>query len=148
MTRRTRRLLLLALPAGLALALACAWLLWPRTAITRANAEKIQVGLTLAEVEAILDGPARDESTGPVNLDVAEGLEGAEWELFDPQRVRLWVVSLVRPPGTPRPLEWQSNEVVLRVRFDPEGRVAECDAFPMRRVDEGPLDRLRRWLGL
>jgi hypothetical protein len=60
---RTRRLLLFAVPAGLAVALIAAWLLWPRTAITRENAEKIQVGMTLAEVEAILGGPARDDQS-------------------------------------------------------------------------------------
>jgi hypothetical protein len=52
MTRRTRRLLLLALPAGLAVALVAAWLHWPRpSAITRENAAKIRAGMTLAEAE-------------------------------------------------------------------------------------------------
>src|ERR1700722_14790543 len=45
--------------------------LWaqPRTAITRENAAKIQVGMALTEVEAILGGPARDESSGPLFVD-------------------------------------------------------------------------------
>jgi hypothetical protein len=68
MTRRSRRLLI-ALPVAVVLTLALAWLLWPRMAITRDNAAKITVGMTLAEVEAILGGPARDETTGPVTLD-------------------------------------------------------------------------------
>jgi hypothetical protein len=52
---------------GVALATgATAWLLWPRTAVTRENAPKVRVGMPLAEVEAILGGPARDEATGPV----------------------------------------------------------------------------------
>src|SRR5436309_534757 len=44
-------------------------LLWwyfapPASAINRANALKIKPGMTLAEVEAILGGPARDELGG------------------------------------------------------------------------------------
>lgn len=41
------------------------WWLWPReqSAITRANAEKIHVGMTLAEVQAILGGPPRMEGS-------------------------------------------------------------------------------------
>lgn len=61
-----RRLLLLALPVGLLVLAIGVGLLWPRTAITRENAAKIEPGMTLAEVEAKLGGPARDETTGPV----------------------------------------------------------------------------------
>ena len=64
MTRR--RVLLLGLLATAVGVAAAAWLLWPRTAITRENAAKVREGMTLAEVEAILGGPARDETTGPV----------------------------------------------------------------------------------
>src|SRR6266478_2347267 len=65
MRSRTRRLLLLAL-ATVAVLVAGVCLLWPQSAITRENAEMIWEGMTLAEVEAILGGPARDETTGPV----------------------------------------------------------------------------------
>jgi outer membrane protein assembly factor BamE (lipoprotein component of BamABCDE complex) len=67
MTRR--RLLLFALIAVAVVLAVGVWLLWPRTAITRENAAKIQAGMTLAEVEAILGGPARDEMTGRVLSD-------------------------------------------------------------------------------
>jgi hypothetical protein len=41
------------------------WLVWPQpSAITRENYECIQTGMTRADVEAILGGPARDETTG------------------------------------------------------------------------------------
>ena len=68
-----RRLLLFALLAGLLVLGVGVWLLWPRTAITRENAGKIQVGMTLAEVEAIFGesgaatprGQARPGTTGP-----------------------------------------------------------------------------------
>jgi hypothetical protein len=40
------------------------WTLWPRSAITLQNMKRIKAGMTLAEVEQILGGPARDESSG------------------------------------------------------------------------------------
>jgi hypothetical protein len=55
MTRR--RFLFLSLAAAVVALAIGVWLLWPRTAITRENAEKIRLGMTLAEVEAILGGP-------------------------------------------------------------------------------------------
>jgi hypothetical protein len=57
-----RRLLILAVAGTVVMLAVGAWLFWPRTAITRENAAKIQRGMTLAEVEAILGGPARDET--------------------------------------------------------------------------------------
>jgi hypothetical protein len=65
MTLRARRQLLFSFSASLAVALVVAWLLWPRTAITRENAAMIRPGMTRGEVEAILGGPPRDETTGP-----------------------------------------------------------------------------------
>jgi hypothetical protein len=64
MTRR--RLRLLGLVVAFAVLGAGVWLFLTRTAITRENFEMIQVGTTLAEVETILGGPERDESTGPL----------------------------------------------------------------------------------
>jgi hypothetical protein len=148
MTRRTRRLLLLGLPAIVAVALVTAWLLWPRMAITRENAAKVQLGLTLAEAEVILGGPARDETTGPVNLDPAATSDAVEQAWVTEKVVRVWEDALDRQDDTPRSLWWKSNNVALRVRFDPQGCVSESLAFPMRRVDESPLAMLHRWLGL
>ncbi len=80
----TRRRLLLFAVVAVALALAGGvWLLWPRTALMRENAAKIRAGMTLAEVEVILDGPARDETHGagyfriPPLCDL--GVERREW---------------------------------------------------------------------
>jgi hypothetical protein len=135
MGRRTRRLLLLALPAVLALGLV-AWLLWPRTAITtitEQNAEKIREGMTVAEVEAILGGPGRSESPGRF-------LPAMSNEQFREIAIRF-------RPAEPHS-EWQSNQVRVLVRFDPEGRVQEWTCFPVRRESESPVDMLRRRLGL
>ena len=133
MGRRTRRLLLLALPAVLALGLV-AWLLWPRTAITtitEQNAEKIREGMTVAEVEAILGGPGRSESTGRF-------IPAMSNEQFREIAIRF-------RPAEPHS-EWQSNQVRVLVRFDPAGRVQEWTCFPVRRESESSVDMLRRWL--
>ncbi len=139
MSRRTRRTLLLALPVTLGMIAAALWLLWPRTAITRENAARIQPGMTRADVEALLGGPARDDTTGPVARE-----DPPEFAPPDAQgrRFRITLIDL-RPH-----LEWHSDEVQVWVHVDAEGRVTDCRAFPMRRTDESLLDRLRRWLGL
>ena|ERR1700730_13070060 len=118
MTRR--RLLLFGLLGG-SLAFAGAWVLWPRTAITRENAERIQVGMTVQEVEAILGGPARDET---------------------PKRQRLVWIQSVRPD-----LEWNSDQVSVWVHLDADRRVTSCHAIPVPPA-QSPLDMLRRWFGL
>jgi hypothetical protein len=145
---RTRRLLLACLPAA-AVALAVgAWLLWPRTAITRENAAKIHKGMTRAEVKAILGGPPRDESSGPVDLDEPD--DGIP-DLIRDARLRQWIDGALRahfdPEGGER-AAWQSNQVAVYIWWDAAGTVESCDCFPMRRAPEGPLEVLRRWLGL
>jgi hypothetical protein len=97
-----------------------AWLLWPRTAITRENAARIQVGMTVAEVEEILGGPARDET---------------------PKRPLVVKIQNVHPDR-----EWNSDQVSIWLHLDAEGRVRECRAIPV--PPKAPLNRLRRWLGL
>jgi outer membrane protein assembly factor BamE (lipoprotein component of BamABCDE complex) len=122
MTRR--RLLvfgLLATMTGLGVLGVGGWLLWPRTAITRENAAKIREGMTLAEVEAILGGPPRDETTGPIRFDE---------------------VTPVRDESR----KWWSDRVCIQVIFDENGRVMNADSDSLHRV--GPLDMLRRWLHL
>jgi hypothetical protein len=138
MTQCTRRRLLLALPVALAVLLACAWLVWPRTAITRENAEKIQVGMTIAEVEALLGGPARTENTGPVVLDIEA--PGASEAMGQPDgSERADCVRLRR---------WASDTVTIDLCLCREGRVVAVRVTPMLRESESPLDLLRRWLGL
>jgi hypothetical protein len=142
MTRRTPRLLLFGLTAAVLAIMLAAWALWPRTAITRENADKIRMGMTLAEVEAILGGPARDESTASLtddNLDME--LVGIPEILFDATCDGEMV------PASNRKL-WISDSVVVRVCFDAEGRALCNESVPVRRAELSPLDRLRRWLGL
>jgi hypothetical protein len=124
------------------------WLLWPCTAITRANAAKIQNGMTRVEVLTLLGGPPRDESTGPLGLDHPEE---ADSDPMHQARLRQWIDCTLRadfePDGGPRG-KWQSNQVVIYIWWDVAGNVESCDVFPMRRAPESPLAMLRRWFGL
>jgi hypothetical protein len=131
MLSRPRRLLVLAV-VGAAVALAVG-LLWPRTAITRANAERIRVGMALAEVEAILGGPARVETTGPTDVD------------WDGPLDRIFSLPGSAPGTTV--CEWQSDHVLVTVWLGTDGRADWVTVHPMCRAYEGPLALLRRWLG-
>jgi hypothetical protein len=145
---RKRRLLLACLPAAVVALAVGVWLLWPRTAITRENAEKIQPGMTLAEVEAILGGPARDESTGrPTERDddpgaagpSGRGVIGFEWTLGPPL-----------PDGNPSDLRrmWATDHLMVVVDFNGRGHVTAKRTFRTHPVRGTLLDTLRRWLGL
>jgi hypothetical protein len=142
MSRRTRRLLLFGLFAGLVVALVAAWLLWPRTAITRENAAKIQKGMTLAEVETILGGRARNEATGTLSVDVADA-DPAEMS----QR-RLRARALAGAWNGQGAAVWQSDSVIIWVEFDEAEQVARAHSVPLRREPDSICVMLRRWLRL
>jgi hypothetical protein len=139
-----RRLLLFGLLAVAVVLATGSWLLWPRTAITRENAAKIQVGMTLAEVEAILGGPARSDMTGPCVVDLDDR---DERDLLALQQ-RRYILLVLAIRGEDRYRLWQSDAVELFVQCDHRGRVTTCDTTPMRRAEESPIDMLRRWLRL
>jgi hypothetical protein len=140
MSRRTRHLLSLSLPVLVALA-AAAWLLWPRTAITRENFDRIEVGMTLAEVEAILGGPPREEATGP--FVPRDGDPDSVWITHE-----FMVIIGPGAPAFPADRGWAAHSLLVWVTFDAEGRVSAKNCLPVRRATEPLLDRLRRWLGL
>jgi hypothetical protein len=123
-------------------------LYWPRaTAITRANAAAIQKGMTLAEVEAILGGPPRDETTGPVEVDLSDG--NALVMFLTNQRRGGWLSpdDLLQHAG--RSIRtWQSDRTLVLVYLDADQRVLDVSTTPMRRTEEGVLAMLRRWLHL
>jgi hypothetical protein len=144
-------------------ALACAvWLYSTRTAITEDNAVRIKPGMTLAEVEAILGGPARLESTGPLAAELPweDGDDDASHELREavapmwfrdgpggPRRLAWTNIPGVRRPE-PRARFWESNQEQIRVEFDEDGRVVRCEWQAVRRVYDHRLDPVRGWLGL
>jgi len=120
-----RRLLLFGLLAGLITLAVGGWMLWPRpSAITSENAAKIQVGMTLAEVEVILGAQARREL---------------------PPGGLVTTIGPVVPDAW-----WQSEDALVWIYLD-SGRVAEihCVDGPS---DLDPLSLippwLRRWLRL
>jgi hypothetical protein len=142
-SRPRRRFLVLAV-VGTAVALAVGvWLIRPRTAITVENAARIQPGMTLAEVEAILGGPARDERTGFTQLDLSAA-EPAEVR----RRRRCAMMIGLAGNGEGAPI-WRSDFALILVdTIDDEEHVTATYVVPLRPEREPPLDRLRRWLGL
>jgi hypothetical protein len=135
MTAR-RRLLVFGLLATLTGLGVGGWLLWPRTAITRENAARIQNATTMADVEAILGGPARDERTGQTEPDTKDDLESMLVEL----ELLVWDTRLTSV--------YESDEVKVFLALDSQGGVKEWCFLPMRRVRENPLEMLRRRLHL
>jgi hypothetical protein len=120
MTRRTRRLLLLGLAIGMAgIAVAVAlWLL--RSPVNRDNFAKIEEGMALAEVEALLGGPGQRilVRTGDTGRGI---LHGRTWR------------------------RWEAGDVVITLSFDADDNVVGKSIDEWR---TSSLDRLRRWLGL
>ncbi len=134
-----RRLLVFGLPVALVVLCVGGRVLWPRTAIRFENALKIREGMTLAEVETLLGGPARDETTGPVVPEDAMDAPAG------------WLVLTKRPPAgwaQPEPRYWRSDRLTVATWFDAEDRVVVHAVLFMRRADESPLDILRRWVRL
>jgi hypothetical protein len=103
------------------------WLVWPSaSAINELNAARIQTGMTLAEVEAILGGPARDETGG----------RGG---------------GLVTPIGSRHfpqgpDAAWTSEDCAVSVYLR-EGRVYFTEAAPVFIFEDTLLRRVRRWIG-
>src|SRR5258708_4540691 len=117
---RKRIPLALSLVACLALlAYAALWLLSSQPGISRANYERIQVGMTQQEVERLLAGPPRpDPWTVP--------FEGGVAQIGHTPRV------------------WADDDAGIRIDFDKEGRVAVTQWAPRR---ESWWNRVRAWIG-
>jgi len=112
-----------------------------RSAINAENAAKIQVGMDLATVEALLGGPARDESTGRLTTD--ETQNDAEGVFA----VKMWRVYMSADMSQ-RAQYWSSDEFIVHVDFNELGLVVHVETLRVRRVAEWPWAKLRRWLRL
>jgi hypothetical protein len=116
MTGKKRRTLLVLVLLG-SVAAGIAFVAWPRSAINAATAARIEKGMTLAEAEAILGGPPRDESSGPIILfqdDSSKAqAEGIVDVMYNPPftSFRKGVVQANRPV-------WMSNQRIVLVRLD------------------------------
>lgn len=127
-----RRVPLIVLPPVLAAAAVCAAMVWPRpSAITRENEARVHEGMTRDELAAILGGPPRDESTGPTDCD-PNGLTHA------PGRPA--------PPSVRTISEWISDELMIRVAFDADGRAEWISTCPLRRTYPGVLPTVHHWV--
>jgi hypothetical protein len=137
-----RRVLLFGLPAATVAGLLVAWLLWPRTAITQENAARIEPGMTLAEAEALLGGPARCDATGPYNVNPAD-FAGDPW---CPRQEE----ALTRKDGEVIGWQrsWATDNTLVVVRFDRGNRVTEVVYGPVTPVQRDLLRLIRRWLRL
>jgi hypothetical protein len=125
LTMTPRRLLLLALPSVIVLLGIVGWLLWPAqatTTITRENAERIENGMAIEQVEKILGGPARDETTGPTRIFCATVPENV---------TSYW---------------WMTDQLFVVACCDNDARVVYCECRPAHRVHEGFFEMLRRML--
>jgi hypothetical protein len=126
------RLLLIGLVALLCCAVVVI-ILRPGEAITPANAKYIQPGMTVAEVEELLGGAARNESNLP---DDFPGNDFVEDNLgFGKEDNRRWI----------------SKRYVVIVSFDASGHVRKSDVFGVgnRPVSiEDLWDRIGRLVGL
>jgi hypothetical protein len=125
---KRRRLLLFGLLGLLALLGVGVWMVWSsQSAITVENGDKIRVGMTRAEVEAILGGPEQNETSGWITFDGEGGI----------------ILKDKVSPGI-----WASDRVFIHVTFDDNGLVSDSNCSPCRPA-RGLADRLlRRWLGL
>jgi hypothetical protein len=127
-----RRFLLFALLSVLVVAAVFVAMVRPRpSAITRDNEARIHEGMTVDELEAILGGPPRDESTGPTDYD-PDGLTH--------------VLGRPAPPMVTNISEWISDEVMIRVAFDAGGRAEWISTCPLRRTYPGIQPTVQHWL--
>ena len=131
MTRR--RVLLLGSIAIVTAMAVGTWVLWSGpSAISVENAANIREGMTLADVEAILGGPARNETDLPDNF------------IYD-------AFMMVAGPGLRIAVDrrWACRGLIVVVEFDDTGHVVRhwTAAFDVE-SDHSIVARLRRWLGL
>jgi hypothetical protein len=135
MTRR--RLFLFAALAALGVASTVAFL-WPRPRVTKESYERIKLGMTRPEVEALLGGPPGDYTSGPRRPTDDKFVQDVREDVRE-----IWL----RPGGTmllPRHERWQGDAGDLGVSFDPAGRALEKYFLPYEREKQTPLDYLLR----
>jgi hypothetical protein len=133
--------IIVAVAAGVA-----AFAVWPnQSQINPENAAKVHEGLTLEEVEAILGGPARDDSTGP--LTIAKSEDDAVGQSHLELTRDIWVtLGLMTQNSSWVHREWVSNTTLVQVAFI-DGRALVPRCFAVRRVREAPWVMVRRWMG-
>lgn len=125
---------LLAVAALTAVVLAVVWLLWPEPAIGPASYERIRLGMTQAEVEAVIGLPPgiyHNQIGGEALTSDVRGLP------------------MSRSSDYHRSAEWWGTKHGIFVAFDKSGAVVGCQLFDVQppRGSAGLLERIRSWLG-
>jgi hypothetical protein len=119
---------------------------WPRPdRITQANEERIRIGMSRAEVLAIL-GPPGDYTTAPTWSD-----DGEKWvrPIFDPASGTHWLPRVDGHQFKPLPVAgskeetWKGDTGKIGVMFDASGRVWEHWYYPDKRMELGLYESLR-----
>jgi hypothetical protein len=145
-----RRRTLLVTLAGMAVVVAAgAVVLWPREdRVTRANYDRIQIGMNRANVEAIL-GPPGDYRTGLGEIGVAVDMQNMLWVPDD--------LDSTLPNWSRVPLQsaeslsaiWMSDSFEIGITIDESACVTEKSEYP-RRTSQRGMDNLlwrtkRQW---
>jgi hypothetical protein len=102
----------------------------PKPQVNRESYEKIQIGMTMNEVQDIFQAAPGDYSTGPVHL----------------HSVKQIVLAGIFPRGEGN--TWRGDDGEFTVWFDNQGVVTFKWVVPgFRAADYSFIDKLRRWLG-
>ena len=107
------------------------WAIAPAQRLGRAGYERVQLGMTEAEVEDVLGAPPGSHLDLPEGQTVSYVHAGAE--------------SKGARDG-PKGLSWVSNTGHIGVTFGADGRVTGVAFTPLRRNNPTWLDRVREWL--
>ena len=140
---------------GVGLAGLFMWLALPPP-ICRENAEKVRMGMTEPQVEAMFGGPAGDYTSGRPLVGDAREADVPHWSTGS---LAEYQDHLVQPPGggfiggaggnlagAAVEKEWKGDWGWVMVWFDEAGKVTEMPEFtPVRPQQESVLDKLRRW---
>ena len=136
----TKRRLIVGLPL-LALALFGAFLVVGPSAAPRIsvkNYERIQGGMTPADVNAIL-GPPGDYSTRPRDMDIERFV--TDFRIFD---AKAFEEGMKAKHGGPDSRQWRNDRLTIVVFFGPTDRVVAMLHDPTGTADLGPFGNFRR----
>ncbi len=129
-----------------AVPLAWFWLA-PRSAINEANFAKLREGMTRAEVEAILGGPPRDESTGELALVRSDWHDNLESEPVGRRKRMLRYIRFLRGNENGEGNSWINDHVVIDCCFAESGLLSRSKIMSVERADGfSPVAVFRRLL--
>jgi hypothetical protein len=138
MTKRKRWLVGLLLITCLGAVAIVYFLMPPRSPINQGNYTTLRLGMTLQEVESVLGGPARDESTGVLVTYV-----GDEAFKFIPAMLGGMTMS-----SAYRTRVWATDYAIIRLTLDHQMRVDSLEYMDVHPADNPLVAYVCRWLRL